>query len=511
MWQHQPPTGTAASGMGPPPGPHYNSMMHPQYGVQYPNMAMGGGFAPHPQQMLSMQMNQQQQQMFMHQQQQQPHQPKSMPQNNHPNGMVAQRPTGAMRPGIAGIPAGVKNTPPMTSLAKAAVQPREKKILTITDKDGNVIDFSSGKKVSGSTSDPSTASTSSNTTAKATSNEASNKKEQNVPESSLKKKVQTNSLLEAARKTIAAGGAANMKKEAEEKARKEAEEMARKEAEEKARKEAEEKARKEAEEKARKEAEEKAQKEAEDKAQKEAEEKARKQTEEKAKMEAEEKAKRNSAQKPSSLSSLTAITQTNDKAGETEHAATMSSPLPPLRPGSGGISTPSSGLRPGGGLRPGSSLRPGGLRPGGASPAIATTTTPSTVTNDQTQRERSLPRRVFTKKELMRFRDLDMCCCRPDDLPDMTIKIGGGRGMNRNSSKGGSGGGGQWGHQSLPHMERQRSDRRQNNDKGGNQWDRGRVSHCCIANFASQTNNIQFIDMNIVVLDSTQRPRWLRW
>ena len=84
-----------------------------------------------------------------------------------------------------------------------------------------------------------------------------------------------------------------------------------------------------------------------------------------------------------------------------------------------------------------------------------------------------------------RRKDLEVCCCRPVDLSDMTIKIGGGRGGGggRNNSNGkfnnnNNGGGGQWGHAALPNVKGNKNARHHNNnnDKGGDQWSRGRVS-----------------------------------
>lgn len=82
-------------------------------------------------------------------------------------------------------------------------------------------------------------------------------------------------------------------------------------------------------------------------------------------------------------------------------------------------------------------------------------------------------RRVFTKAELLKFRDCDICCCRPDDLPDMSVSVN-----TRGGPRGGGGGGGrgQWGKESLPnHGGGGR--RRQGGD--GEQWARNKVSDVC--------------------------------
>ena len=46
-------------------------------------------------------------------------------------------------------------------------------------------------------------------------------------------------------------------------------------------------------------------------------------------------------------------------------------------------------------------------------------------------------RKVYSKQELMKFKDLDMCLCRPTDLPDMTVERGQGR-QARPQREGGS-------------------------------------------------------------------------
>mmetsp|Transcript_26792 Transcript_26792/g.39979 ORF Transcript_26792/g.39979 Transcript_26792/m.39979 type:complete len:1100 (-) Transcript_26792:207-3506(-) len=295
-----------------------------------------------------------------------------------------------------------------------------------------------------------------------------------------------------------------LKKEAEEKARKEAEEKARKEAEEKARQEAEERARKEAEERARKEAEERARKEAEERARKEAEERARKEAEERARREAEERAKKEAearAKKEAeeraapSLSSLVSRLESK-KEEEIPAASPGTAPLRPggayLRPGGGGGLRPGGpppglGLRPGGaGLRPGAPLRPGGGVAAGSSRSGSPSTTSAaaggaSASNGSGDRARK-KRRVYSKAELLRFRDLDICCCRPQELPDMTIQRGGNTSTNRRSGRGGEGGGNQWARTSMPPNgtdnnrggpNDRRSNRGNRNNNGGDQWKRG--------------------------------------
>lgn len=113
-------------------------------------------------------------------------------------------------------------------------------------------------------------------------------------------------------------------------------------------------------------------------------------------------------------------------------------------------------LRPGG-LRPGA----GTLRPGGSIRQSSSETTTGHKT-----------RRVYTKEELMAFRDLDICCCRPEDLTDMTIMVDRKGGDNRNMGRGGGvvgGGRGQWARQSLP-MDQKRSGRGE-----GGEWSRAKV------------------------------------
>ena len=108
---------------------------------------------------------------------------------------------------------------------------------------------------------------------------------------------------------------------------------------------------------------------------------------------------------------------------------------PSLRPGSGASLRPGSGFRPGTGLRPGSGFRPG------------SSTSPAD-TSPNNGNVRPLSNRsplIYSKEMLLSLRDLPYCCCRPEDLPDMTITSsgtgggGGGRGSDRRGSQKGMG------------------------------------------------------------------------
>ena len=96
-------------------------------------------------------------------------------------------------------------------------------------------------------------------------------------------------------------------------------------------------------------------------------------------------------------------------------------------------------------------------------------------------------RRVFSKAELLKFRDLDICCCKPDDLPDMTVSVnhsqggGGRRGQGGGGGRGGGGGGGrgggggQWGKEAMPNQNRRRQGQDGGGGGGGDQWARNKV------------------------------------
>ena len=109
-------------------------------------------------------------------------------------------------------------------------------------------------------------------------------------------------------------------------------------------------------------------------------------------------------------------------------------------------------LRPGGGLRPSGTLRPGGLRPGGASPMQSSSVQ---------QQTKGTTRKIFAKEKLLKFRDLEICRCRPHDLQDMTVSaqtnslMVGGR-ESRGGRRGGNGGGrgGQLGRKKLSNQKR---------------------------------------------------------
>jgi hypothetical protein len=323
------------------------------------------------------------------------------------------------------------------------------------------------------------------------------------------------SLLEAAKRSIAEGGAAAVrKKDEEEAARKAAEEKARAEAEEK--RIAEEKKKKEIEERARAEAEERAKQEA-ARARKEIEERARAEAAERKAAEERRQEERKAAMEArkaggggGSLSSLASRLDAKEKAAvkemeadEKESSSDNKTPPPPssdmptvseesvAKPpetqaptdGAGaGASTPSStplrpgGLRPGVGT-PGGSLRPGaspmGLRPGGLRPGLATPSASAATAGEE--RATKKRRIVWTKAELLGFRDLDVCCRRPDDLPDQTIQRGpsGGGGGGRGSR--GGGGGWQRGTAPPPGRGNQGGNRRQSAGKGDSEWSRGQA------------------------------------
>jgi hypothetical protein len=142
----------------------------------------------------------------------------------------------------------------------------------------------------------------------------------------------------------------------------------------------------------------------------------RKEAEEKAERERREEEARANLQKQQAEAAAAAATQPT--------AATTAPPgLEESTPQA--VETPK--FRPGGSLRPGSSagLRPGsaGLRPGSA---VSPADTPS---NNGTRPASNRSPLIYSKEMLMQLRDLPYCCCRPDDLPDMTItSSGGGRG-----------------------------------------------------------------------------------
>ena len=395
------------------------------------------------------------------------------------------------------------------------------------DKDGNVIDLgTSAKKASPAASSapsPSTvptksgdgaaAATASTLAAAAAAADASSgaEKEGGGPkkEEAERKAAAGLSLLEAAKRSIAEGGAAAVRKKDEEDAtRKAVEEKAHAEAEQKRL--AEEKKKKEIEERSRAEAEERAKQEA-ARARKEIEERARAEAAERKAAEERRQEERKAAIEArkaggggGSLSSLANQLEAKEKedaakekeADDIDNSSGAKTPPPPssevvsvpeendVKPseapapvaGAGtGTSTPSStplrpgGLRPGMGT-PGGSLRPGGLRSGVATPSAST----ATAGEERATKKRRI---VWSKAELLGFRDLDVCCRRPDGLPDQTIQRGpsGGGGGGRGNRGGGGGGGWQRGNAPPPGRGNQGGNRRQSAGKGDNEWSRGKA------------------------------------
>ena len=369
-----------------------------------------------------------------------------------PGGYPPRMANGSQNGNMATYSIGSSATTPAASGSSLQKAVREKRVLTITDKDGNPIEIGGSKPAS-------SLNAAASTVAPAPEQE---KSEAKTPKTSL---------LEAAKKAIEEKEAAEKEKAAKDEAEKAAAEEAAKVAAAKALEEEEEAARKQKEEeelaKAKKEEEERQKAEAAKKAEAEKEAKA---TEEENRL---RRSKIFGGGKGGSLSSLAARldAQTEQKEGETEKKSAANDEKPeiikeeekqkvtpkPVEESSPAPATPVT-LRPsGGGLRPGGALRPGGsLRPGGASPMAPQT---------------SGSRRVISKEELLRFRDLDICTCRPDDLQDMTVVVDSRRSNNRQGGGGGRGNGGNWGKESLPNNQRRRS-----SQNGEDQWARNRVS-----------------------------------
>lgn len=90
---------------------------------------------------------------------------------------------------------------------------------------------------------------------------------------------------------------------------------------------------------------------------------------------------------------------------------------------------------------------------------IITTTAPAPV--------RKSVRKLYTKQELLKFKDLDICLCRPADLPDMTVE----RGQTRQPRQQREGGGSSWSRAQAP-PRRQTS----NNDQPQQQGQQGQPS-----------------------------------
>lgn len=299
--------------------------------------------------------------------------------------------------------------------AAAPPAPREKKILTITDKDGNVIDFSSKKKPSKDA--PSTDEVAPSSVVAPAVVAPAPQVDANSVGARMKALAEQN---------IADGVSARKKREEEEKLKKEkeAKEKAEQEAKSKAERDAKEKAERDAKENAEREAKLMAERAAHEKAEREAREKTLKEAKLRAEREVKEKEEREA--KEASACAQQAANPTTVPAPAPKPAAFRTS-TPSLRPGS------SSSLRPGGG---------GGLRPGGgkkASQPIPFSTPSSSVgasPGNTTSTFSSLsgkPRMVYTKIMLLEFCDLKICNICPPELPDMTIR-------NANQSRQSSGG-----------------------------------------------------------------------
>jgi len=205
-----------------------------------------------------------------------------------------------------------------------------------------------------------------------------------------------------------------------ERVEREAKERAEREAREKAEREAREKAEREAREKAEREAKERAEREVREKAEREAKERAERLAREKAEKEAKERMERDRAEREAREKAMAAAKQKSTPSlrpgGPSLRPGGAS-----LRPGAGG-----SSLRPGGpALRPGgAALRPGGgqgLRPGGKKPMMSPPTPIMTSAGTNIAIRSSNSRLVYSKSELLSFRD--SCTSRPDDLPDRTIRV----------------------------------------------------------------------------------------
>lgn len=113
-------------------------------------------------------------------------------------------------------------------------------------------------------------------------------------------------------------------------------------------------------------------------------------------------------------------------------------------------------------------------------------------------------RRVYSKTELLRFREMDACICRPPSLPDMTIERGPSRNNNndrndRQRGGGGGGGGGQWSRGMAAPPRRQSSannfqqqQQQQQQQGGGKQWTRGQAPPPPPKNKGGRGNNQRY-------------------
>lgn len=406
-------------------------------------------------------------------------QPVPMPMTQQPmHGMGR----GMMPPGavVMGQPMPVRAgvSPPPNTATPAAAPPVKKasRALTITDKSGNVIDLASGKTIPAADAvDGATAKMSSLQIAAKTSDAGA-------------------ALRKAAEEAIAAGSAKKAKDEAIAKKREEDEaaEAARvkeeeerfemeKVAQEEARKKEEEEREKLAQEEARQrvEAEERARKEFEDRQKKEAEEKAER-------IRLEEEARARLMKETEAAATATSVNQhPQSSVSDGDASAPPGFGNEPITPAATETAptTTTPKFRPGGSLRPGSGM---GLRPGSGRTSNATAT-PDVPSNGGTRPISNRAPLIYSKDMLLSLRDLDYCCCRPDDLPDMTINRGGGpgsggnRGQDRRQSRGGSqrGVGDDWNRgASMPNNQVGRGGRGgggRGGNQGGSEWNRGQA------------------------------------
>lgn len=391
--------------------------------------------------------------------------------------------------------------------ATTTTAPRAKKALTITDRNGNVIDLTTGKPVA-KTDATTTSDKKDDATDTAVDSTTTKLSSLQIASTTTKsKQAAGDALRKAAEEAIAAGSAKKFKEEQEAKAKEEArkkqelEEQKKKEEELRLQKEAEAKARKEAEERAREEQErlerERLARE-EAKARKEAEERARKEFEDRRKKEEEDRAERVRLEEEARAKLGTVPSKKEASPtppGFASVAAAAASPSSgnsiPSAPSSGGFRP--GGFRPGG-FRPGGAGGSGGLsRPGmsSASPAngsgagdAGTNGSGASGTSNSSNRTPL----IYSKQMLLSLREDEYCVCRPPDLPDMTVKSGGGGGGNtgRRSSggrnRGGGGGGGDWDRGSqMPRDNRGRGGGRGGDGGGGgSDWQRGKFIMCCL-------------------------------
>ena len=99
---------------------------------------------------------------------------------------------------------------------------------------------------------------------------------------------------------------------------------------------------------------------------------------------------------------------------------------------------------------------------------------PTLTATTATAPARKSVRKLYTKQELLKFKDLDICLCRPPDLPDMTVE----RGQTRQPRQQREGGGSSWSRaQAPPRRQSSNTDQPQQQSQQGqpsqNQWIRG--------------------------------------